>query len=150
MVDARVAALAHRRALVDGEPGRRYALVGPYLAFAELARLVRRVAGWPKVVWPMPDFFEGPLTWAAGGIDRHRGRSAHRGVSRAAVAGGFLRLHVRGDLADSTFGLVHPHPLYSIRDALEDAKRAGLAGGIRLRESAGLLADQMGGNPSTP
>ncbi len=149
VVDARVAALAHRRALVDGEPGCRYALLGPYLAFAEMARLVAQVAGWPKAVVPVPDFFERLLTWSAGRLDRIAGGRFIE-VSEAAVAGGFLRLHLRGDLADLTFGLVHPPPIDSIRDALEDAKRAGLAGGIRLRPLAGPVANQTGGSPSTP
>jgi dihydroflavonol-4-reductase len=149
VVDVRVAALAHRRALVDGEPGRRYALVGPYLSYAELARLVGRVAGWPQVVLPMPDCLESPLTWAAGRLDRLMGGRFIE-VSGAAVAGGFLRLHVRGDLADSTFGLIHPDPLVSIRDALDDAKRAGLAGGIRLLELAGMPIHHENSGPSTP
>jgi dihydroflavonol-4-reductase len=124
VVDARVAALAHARALGSGEPGRRYALVGPYLRFADLARLVGRVAGWPKAILPIPDWFEGPLTWSAERLDRLAGGRFIE-VSRAAVAGGFLKLHVRGDLADSTFGLAHPDPLDSIREALEDARVAG-------------------------
>lgn len=149
VIDARVAALAHRRSLFLGIPGQRYALVGPYLSFSDLARMVGRVTGWPMVVLPMPDSFEGPLTWAADRFDRLvKGRFIE--VSRAAVAGGFLRLHVRGDLADSTFGLVHPDPLISIRDALEDAKRAGLAGGMKFRQPTRLLADQPGGSPSMP
>ena len=133
VVDARVAALAHRRAVSSGEPGRRYALVGPYLSFADLARLVGEVAGQPKAILPMPDWLEGPLTFTAGLLDRLTGGRFIE-VSRAAVGGGFLRLHVRGDLADSTFGLIHPEPIVSIRDALEDARRAGLGRGVRLRE----------------
>jgi dihydroflavonol-4-reductase len=138
VVDARVAALAHRRALHTGVPGQRYALVGPYLAYSELAMMVGRVAGWPTAVLPIPDFLERPLRWAAGRLDRLTGGRFIE-VSEAAVAGGFLRLHVRGDLADATFGLVHPPPLDSIRDALEDAKRAGLARFVRLREPAGAV-----------
>jgi dihydroflavonol-4-reductase len=143
VVDARVAALAHRLALVDGKPGRRYALVGPYLSFADMARLVGRVAGWPWAVLPLPDFLERPLAWSAGLIDRLAGGRFIE-VSEAAVAGGFLKLYLSGDLADTTFGLAHPDPLQSIRDALEDARVAGLAGGIRLRGRAGLAADQAG------
>jgi dihydroflavonol-4-reductase len=135
VVDARVAALAHRRALEVGEPGRRYALVGPYLSFADLARLVGRVAGWPMGVVPMPEWFEGPMTWTAGQLDKLAGGRIIE-ISGAAVASGFLRLHVRGDLADATFGLAHPPPIDSIREALEDAQREGLARGIRLRQNA--------------
>jgi dihydroflavonol-4-reductase len=147
VVDARVAALAHRRALFSGELGRRYALVGPYLSYADLARLVGQVAGWPKAIVPIPDFFERPLSWAAGRLDRLAGGRLIE-VSEAAVGGGFLRLHIRGELTDSTLGLVHPPPLDSIREALEDAKRAGLARGIRLRQPAALLASQPEGNVS--
>jgi len=45
--------------------------------------------------------------------------------SGAAVAGGFLKLHVRGDRADRLFGLTHPEPIESIRQALLDARRWG-------------------------
>ena len=138
VIDARVAAHAHRQALARGEPGRRYALVGPYLSFSDLAGLVGRVAGWPMAVLPMPDAFEGPLTWAAGRLDRLvAGRWIE--VSRAAVAGGFLRLHVRGDLANATFGLVHPPPIVSVYDALEDARTSGLAGRLKLRARSEIM-----------
>lgn len=133
VVDARVAALAHRRALGGGEPGRRYALVGPYLGFAEIARLVGRVAGRPWRVLAVPDALEGPLVWLAGGIDRLSGGRRIE-VSRAAIAGGFLRLHVRGDRADAAFGLSHPSPILSIFEALQDARRSGIAPWLRLRE----------------
>jgi dihydroflavonol-4-reductase len=132
-IDARVAALAHRRALVLGDPGRRYALVGPYLSYTELARLVSHVTGWPLAILPLSGWLETPMAHAAGLLDRLTGGRFIE-VSRAAVAGAFLRLHIRGDLADATFGLDHPDPLGSIRDALEDAKLAGLARGIRLRD----------------
>ncbi len=141
VVDARVAALAHRRALGAGEAGRRYALAGPYLTFAEIARAVARVAGWPRRVVALPDALEGPLTWAAGRLDRLAGGRRIE-VSAAAVAGGFLRLHVRGDRADSAFGLVHPPPVASIYLALDDARRSGLA--PRLRTARPPEVDQAG------
>ena len=146
VIDARVAALAHRRALASGVPGRRYALVGPYLSFADLARLVGRVAGWPIRVFPLPEALEGPLTRAAGWLDKLTGGRWIE-VSEAAVAGGFLRLHVRGDLADSTFGLTHPPPVVSVYEALEDARRSGLARRLTLRKPD-EIADQVGGDSS--
>ncbi len=77
------------------------------------------------------------MAWAAGVLDRLSGGWFIE-VSAAAVASGFIRLHRRGDLADSTFALTHPIPLLSIFKALEDAKRQGLAREIRLRGPAGL------------
>jgi dihydroflavonol-4-reductase len=132
VVDARVSAIAHRRALESGKPGQRYALVGPYLSFADLARLVGRVAGWPKAVVPLPDLIKRPVCWGAGMVDRLSGGRWIE-VSQAAVAGGFLRLHVRGDRADAAFGLVHRPPVISVYEALEDARFAGIAPRLRLR-----------------
>ncbi len=142
VVDARVAAIAHRRALESGEPGQRYALVGPYLSFADLARLVSRVAGWPKAVVPLPDVLERPVCWAAGMIDRLAGGRWIE-ISQAAVAGGFLRLHVRGDRADAAFGLVHRPPIVSVYEALEDARRSGIAPRLRLRRPEELARGAM-------
>ena len=131
MIDAGVAALAHRRALDCGQPGQRYALVGPYLRFAEMAKMVGQITGWPKAVLPMPDFLERPLAWSAGQVDRlSSGRWLE--VSKAGVAGGFLQLHIRGDRADHAFGLVHRPPILSIFEALEDARNVGLAPWIKL------------------
>jgi dihydroflavonol-4-reductase len=148
VIDARVAALAHRRALVLGEPGRRYGLLGPYLSFADLAGLVGRVAGWPIRVFPLPDALESPLTSVGRWVDRLAGGRWIE-VSEAAVAGGFLRLHVRGDLADSIFGLAHPPPVVSVYEALEDARRAGLARRLTLRRPD-ELDDQVGDASSSP
>ncbi len=146
IVDARVAAIAHRRALESGEPGQRYALVGPYLSFADLARLVGRVTGWPRTILPLPDLIERPVCRAAGMVDRLSGGRWIE-VSEAAVAGGFLRLHVRGDRADRAFGLVHPPPIVSVYEALEDARRSGIAPRLRLRrpeDGTSPSADQSG------
>ena len=80
---------------------------------------------------PLPDVLERPLSWSAGMLDRlTRGRLIE--VSEAAVAGGFLRLHLRGDRADAVFGLNHPPPIVSVYEALEDARRSGLAPWLRL------------------
>ena len=124
IVDARVVAVAHRRALMAGGSGERYALAGPYLSFAELAGLVRRVAGRPRRTFPLPDACAGPLIRGAGWLDRLLGGRRVE-VSAAAVAGGFLRLHVTGRRADATFGLVHPDPAESVALALADAARLG-------------------------
>ncbi len=133
IIDARVAALAHRRALVAGGSGRRYALAGPYLSFLELAGMVAKVAARPYWTFPLPDACERPMAWCAGWFDRLAGGRWIE-VSSATVAGGFLQLHVRGDRADRAFGLIHPPPVESIEIALRDAHRAGLARGVRLKE----------------
>ena len=131
VIDARVAAFAHRQALEFGEPGQRYALVGPYLGFVDLAKLVGKVTGSPLAIVHLPDVLECPMSWSAGMLDRLTGGRLIE-VSRAAVVGGFLRLHVRGDRADALFGLKHPPPIVSIREALEDARRSGLAPWLRV------------------
>lgn len=135
VVDARVLALAHMRALERAEPGQRYVVAGRYLSYAEIAALVARVTGRPKHVVPMPDALERPLSWIASSIDRvTRGRVAD--VSATAVAGGFLRLSVSGAKADAAFQLEHPEPLDSIVDALDDHRRSGRAPWLALDTGA--------------
>jgi dihydroflavonol-4-reductase len=125
VVDTDVIARAHVRAVAVGEPGRRYAVVGPYLSYREMAGLVAEVAGRPRWIVTIPDAFERPMVALAGVLDRlTRGRGD---VSAATAAGGFLRLHVRGDRADAAFGLVHPPPIRSVFAALDDARRTGRA-----------------------
>jgi dihydroflavonol-4-reductase len=126
VVDSAVIARAHRLALSTGEPGSRYAVVGPYLSYPDLARLVGRVAGRPRRVVSIPDAAERPIVVLARLIDRVVG-GHWIDVSAASAAGGFLRLHVRGDRADLAFGLVHPDPITSIFAALDDARRSGRA-----------------------
>ncbi len=58
IVDAGVLALAHRRALVAGGNGRRYAVVGTYLSYPELASVVASITGWPRWVAILPDRLE--------------------------------------------------------------------------------------------
>jgi dihydroflavonol-4-reductase len=132
IVDASVIALAHRAALSRGEPGRRYAVVGPYLSYPEMARLVARIAGRPWLIRPMPDVALGPMraSYAALGLASKRLRAIG---APALLAGAFLRLHVRGELADRAFGLVHPEPIETIRSALLDASRSGRAPWLRVR-----------------
>jgi dihydroflavonol-4-reductase len=132
IIDAAILAEAHRRALLDGEPGRRYAVVGPYLSYPEMARLVAQVAGRPRRVVTLPDLCEWPLARLCA-LGRPLSGALQVHASRAAVAAAFLRLYVRGDRADAAFGLVHPPPLASIHAALEDARRSGRAPWLRLR-----------------
>jgi len=115
IVDASVVALAHRRALILGEPGTRYAVVGAYVSYAELARLAAEVAGRPRLVFGVPDFLEGPVKVIADVLTRLRLTSEFTGPT---VAGGFLRLHVSGARADRCFGLVHPSAAQSVRATL--------------------------------
>ena len=121
IVDATVLARAHRRALTAGRPGKRYAVVGPYLSYTELAGLVAEITGRPLRIVPLPDMLERPLKVIASLLER-LGLSTE--LSGTTIAGGFLRLHVSGNHADVCFGLVHPSPLESIRAALDVQGRA--------------------------
>jgi dihydroflavonol-4-reductase len=132
VVDARVLALAHIRALEQAEPGRRYVVAGPYLSYHDMARIVAQVAGWPRAIVTVPDALETPLTWAARIVNWLAPRR-FADLSPASIAGGFLRLHVSGALADRAFGLRHPPPIVSIFEALDDHRRAGRAPWLRTR-----------------
>ncbi len=118
IVDASVVASAHRRALILGESGTRYAIVGEYLSYPDLARLTAEVAGRPKLILGVPNLLERPLTATADMLTR-LGLTLE--LSGPTVAGGFLRLHVTGERADRCFGLVHPPAVESIRSALDSA-----------------------------
>jgi dihydroflavonol-4-reductase len=132
VVDVRVVAEAHLRALERAESGRRYVLAGPYLSYAELAILVARVAGFPRRIVTIPKALECPLAWVAGRIDQLvRGRWPE--VSAAAVSGGFVHFHLSGALADTAFDLQHPPPLQSIFEALDDFSHSGRAPWLALR-----------------
>lgn len=134
VVDAHVLALAHQRALESDQVGRRFALVGPYLSYREQAQLVTRLTGRPRWIVAIPDRWEGPLTGFAGRLDRLvRGRAP--AVSAATVAGGFLRLYVKGDRADAAFQLNHPPPIQSIYEALADFQRTGRAPWLKLNKA---------------
>ena len=144
VVDARVVALAHLRALQQVETGRRYVVAGPYLSYHELAALVARVAGRPWRVVTIPDAWERPVAWVAGRID-HLVRGRWPEVSAAAVSGGFLRLHLSGAVADAAFNLKHPLPIESIFDALSDFSRSGRAPWLALRRPS---LDDFGATPA--
>lgn len=113
IIDATVVALAHRRALICGGESQRYAVVGPYLSYPELARIVAAITGRPSRIISIPDPMESLLGWGAdcvGFLTRERLPN----VSRQLVAGGFLRLHVSGARADACFGLIHPPAIETI------------------------------------
>jgi dihydroflavonol-4-reductase len=117
IVDARLLALAHRRALHSGASGQRYAVVGPYLSYPDLARMVASIMGRPRRLVVLPDRLERLLVPTAG----WSGLLVRRwwpDVSRQLAAGGFLRLHVRGERADQCFGLEHPPAIESIGQSL--------------------------------
>ena len=130
LVDARVAALAHRRALVAGGAGERYALAGPYLSFGDLAEVVQAVTGVPRWILTLPGACEPVMVWGARWFDRLTGGRSIE-VSAATIAGGFLSLHVSGQRADRVFGLVHPDPRESVELALRDAHRVGLTRNVK-------------------
>jgi dihydroflavonol-4-reductase len=117
IVDARLLAVAHRRALVAGGIGQRYAVVGPYLSYRDMAALVHSITGHPRWVFPLPDRLErlvtSPVDWVAPFV-----RMKWPDLSRQLVAGGFLGLHVTGERANVCFGLVHPPALESISRSL--------------------------------
>ena len=117
IIDVELLALAHRRALVCGNGGERYAVVGPYLSYADLAALVASLTGRPRWLIPLADRLKPALVSAAA----WSGPLARRwwpDVSRQLAAGGFLRFHIRGDRADACFGLEHPPAAESIARSL--------------------------------
>jgi dihydroflavonol-4-reductase len=117
IIDAAVLALAHRRALICGGDGERYAVVGPYLSYPEMARIVATITGRPSRVISIPDRIEPLLEWGADLVGFLSMRRLSN-VSRELVAGGFLRLHVSGARADACFGLVHPPAIETISQSL--------------------------------
>jgi dihydroflavonol-4-reductase len=146
VVDAHVLALAHVRALERAEPGRRYAVLGPYLSYLELTAMVKKVTGRPHWVVTLPDALERPVALAGRWLDR-AARGRFRSVSAAAVAGGYLRLHVSGARADAEFDLQHPSPLNSIYEALADCRRSGHARWLRLKTPPGYKPNGLASEP---
>jgi len=117
IVDAGLLALAHRRALIAGDPGARYAVLGPYVSYRELAALVASITGRPRWTVPLPDRLE-PLVGLAADWFGPLARWKWPDLSRQLAAGGFLRLHIRGDRANTCFGLEHPPAIESIAKSL--------------------------------
>ena len=126
LVDVRVLAEAHQKALERGAPGTRYAVVGPYLSYPEMARAVLRITGRPRLMVAMPDFLERPSRLTARYLARATGGRLGE-YSEALIGGGFLKLYVSGARADREFGLRHPDPSVSIYEALDDHRRSGRA-----------------------
>jgi dihydroflavonol-4-reductase len=117
IVDVELLARAHRRALVAGGHGQRYAVVGPYFSYPELAAVVASITGRPKWVATLPDRLE-PVLGRAAGWFAPIARRWIPDLSRQLVAGGFLRLHVCGERANLCFGLEHPRAVESIARSL--------------------------------
>jgi dihydroflavonol-4-reductase len=117
IIDVEVLAVAHRRALVHGEPGVRYAVVGPYLSYGDLAALVAQVAGRPRWLMPLPEWSK-PVVVTAARFWAPFVRRWWPDVSAALAEGGYLRLHISGDRANARFGLEHPQALESIERSL--------------------------------
>lgn len=122
IVDARVLATAHRRALVSGGRGTRYAVVGPYLSYPELAAVVASIVGRPRRIITLTDRWE-PVLGRAAAWTAPLVRRWMPDLSRQLVAGGFLRLHVTGCRADACFGLEHPPARESIAASLMGSGR---------------------------
>ena len=107
IVDSRLLAIAHRRALVAGGSGQRYAVAGPYLSYGELARLVASITGRPRWIVPLPKLVEPLVVGAAFWLGPLLRRS-WPDVSRALVGGGFLQMYFSGERANACLGLEHP------------------------------------------
>ena len=152
VVDASVLAEAHVRALERGEPGRRYVVAGPYLSSHALAELVARVTGQPKHVVTVPDCFERPLAFVAGGYRPDESRRTISRVLGPRRSPGWIpsASHVAGARADAAFGLRHPHPLTSIRAALTDAQRSGVARWLKIRATTDERVAPSGEAPRFP
>jgi dihydroflavonol-4-reductase len=117
IVDAGLLAVAHRRALVAGGAGHRYAVVGQYLSYHDMAALVSSITGHPRWVLRLPDPLERlvsfPVDWVAPFV-----RKKWPNLSRQLIRGGFLGMHVSGERANVCFGLAHPPALESISRSL--------------------------------
>jgi dihydroflavonol-4-reductase len=116
VMDVREAALAHIRALWQGQPGERYVLAGSYQSYSDLGRIVRRLAG-SGGVWVLPRWtrFAGsiPLSIAAGVFP-----DVPNGLTVPSFQYGFLSYHLSGAKADKTFGLTHRPIEETVRDTL--------------------------------
>jgi dihydroflavonol-4-reductase len=107
IVDSRLLALAHRRALVAGGAGERYAVIGPYMSYADLARHVAAITGRPRWIVSLPDLVE-PLVVSAAGWFGPVVRRWWPDVSPQLAAAGFLRQYLSGERANACLGLEHP------------------------------------------
>ncbi|WZO96128.1 NAD-dependent epimerase/dehydratase family protein [Isosphaeraceae bacterium EP7] len=130
VIEVETLATAHVRALDRGEPGRRYAVIGPYLSFRQQAEMVASIAGRPRRILDLPDWSSPLLTSIAGGLDR-LATGRWLSVSRAVVAGGYLRFHVDGARANHVFDLHHGPTKAAIRRSLVDSRDQGMAPWLR-------------------
>ena len=133
IADVRVVARAHAEALIRGDGGKRYVIAGPYVSYRELARLVAKLAGNPKMIVPLADWIRRPLLAI---VDRF---GLQGEVSRATVGGGFLRLNVSGARADRAFDLIHPPLSQSLFETLEDHRRSSRAPWLQLAPEDSVL-----------
>lgn len=117
IIDVELLALAHRRALICGNGGERYAVVGPYLSYGDLAALVASLTGRPRWLIPLPEYLKGTIVVGAGWFGPLV-RTWWPDVSRQLATAGFLRVHVRGERANACFGLQHPPAIESIARSL--------------------------------
>lgn len=116
-IDVREAALAHVRAIRQGEPGQRYVLAGPYARYWDVALLVKRVLGQAVRGVMLPGWTEYPLAVPlaiAAGV----WRQVPDALSVPGLRFGFVSFHMSGQRADAAFGLCHRPLEDSVRDAL--------------------------------
>jgi hypothetical protein len=79
--------------------------------------MVAQITGRPRWMVTVPDRWESVLTRAADWLAPLT-RRWWPNLSHHLIAGGFLRLHVRGDRANACFGLEHPPAVESIAQSL--------------------------------
>jgi dihydroflavonol-4-reductase len=144
LVDVAVLAHTQRAVLTQGEPGQRYAVVGPYQSYVDMARIVARLCGRPRLIARLPAWTQAPTSAAAGGL-AWLIPPLRDALSPALVAGAYLELHVSGRQADRLFGLVHPPAEVSIHHALADALARGTAPWLarRLRRESRFRASAI-------
>lgn len=125
-IDVRVAALAHVRSLWLGQPGGRYLLAGPYLAYAELGAVVLRLLGSGRALPRLP-----PWTYLPGSVLLSLLSGVLPQVPNALTVPnfqyGFVPFHVSGALADQTFHLVHRPVRVTVWETLRWFQETGLA-----------------------
>jgi dihydroflavonol-4-reductase len=132
IIDVREAALAHVRALWLGEPGHRYLLAGPYLAYTELGNLVKRIVGSPIRLRPLPQwtYLPGSLFFAlVSGLLP----TVPNALAVPNFQYGYVPFHMSGALADRTFGLHHRPASVTVYDTLRWFQDTGLAPWLKCR-----------------
>lgn len=92
-------------------------MVGPYVSYGDVAALVASLTGRPRWLIPLPEMLKGVIVSTAGWFGP-LARTWWPDVSRQLAAAGFLRFYLRGDRANTCFGLVHPPAIDSIARSL--------------------------------